>query len=729
MKTLLSSQPMQIVSLSSIPVGGYAWRPRCGGHAFVVIAKATFELTPGLARLAATQDGLNETDNHWDDDRSCSVYAPSDMAPFKERADISLVGNAYAPSPAGAKNAIVRMSVAGIDKKVAVHCDRYLDANGRVQEGKPFTHMALRYERAAGGKLSDNPVGIEPATKANRAKGKRRLPNLQTIGRGRRPAGFGPLGSQWPMRKRLLRSAAKRFQDPRWRETPLPSALDCTYFNDAPLDQRADSLRSDERIVLENLHPQHRRLCTRLPGIEPRAFAETDGTLIDVHLTPDSLWIDMTRGVCTVTWRGSFEINRLDQPGRVLVALQQPGEVLTADDFTEMQKPRSTRDSDVHICAQRPRMQTVDLAAGAEEYFYNASPSEAPLPFVEPEPTETLLAHAPAEPLPFSKPERPAAIAPPSAATVSPWAGNVSARSCEPILPPSNPDSVAPPPLMLVPPPSAPPKKRSVSASLMGPLPKTHRVELLGTVDRELARVQRKWRLVEDEAPEEKLNRELRAAFGDVDTPDPTKARRHLVRIMTNESASDAADMRELMLDAVDEDGVFDAPLTLTHGTLRFSFDAVQVLRATIASVATYLKDNEALREEVESARDILNNQDVAPEAAADLTKRIEKELAGIEGLDVATIDARIERMLLEQRAYEKKNVLGKVLVRALISVNGNEMPCYLQRDVADALPLYRELPARMIAELHPRQDQREESPRALAVIALGRVVSREEEC
>ena len=778
---------MDLVSLSPLPIGGYAWRPRCGGHAFVVIAKATFELVPGMARLADNQDGLNETDNHWDDDPACSVYAPSDMAPFKERADVTLVGNAHSPTAKGARNAIVRVSVAGMDKKVAVHCDRHLDEKGRVVEGKPFKRMALRYERAAGGRLSDNPVGIEPATKKNRAKGTRRLPNLQTVAGGRKPAGFGPLGSRWPMRRRLLRSAAKRFQDARWRELPLPSALDCTYFNDAPADQRVNKIRANERILLENLHPRHPRLSTRLPGVMPRAFAEIDGEVVDINLTADSLWIDMTRGVCTVTWRGSFEIADATTAGRVLVALQQPGEELTYEEVAP--SPRATQTSGVELTdrastppanlsdsgvgsilppaptssregmeALRPRMNTVDLAAGAEDFIVHAS--KPPTPFVEPDPTATLVAHTPMEALPFlpprnealgttgalpaasptpvppstpASPSNPAspskpAITPPTAENFSPWAGRLSSANHTPQLPTTEDRaSVTPPPLMLVPAPSAPPVRGPSGSSLLGALPSTHRVEVIGSVEQE--RIQQKWEPTFDERPEDKLNRELKEAFGEREELSAVEMHRHLVRVMSRNDAAGTGSMREMMKEAVDEDGVFTSPLALTHGLLRLTFDAVETLRATMASVATYLKDNDSLREEVENARDILNQQQVAPEAAQDLTDRIRDAFSTVENLDVAKVDSRIERMLLESRAYETKKVFGDELVRGLLTVSGEIMPVYIPAQIAMATPLYTELCVRIIAELHPRQDQHENSTRALRAIALGRVVAREEEC
>jgi hypothetical protein len=328
-------------------------------------------------------------------------------------------------------------------------------------------------------------------------------------------------------------------------------------------------------------------------------------------------------------------------------------------------------------------------------------------------------------------PTPPPSIAPPSIDMLSPWAGNLTSKRVEPRLPASHPDDVAPPPLMLVPPQSSSSAEShgASGADWLGALPTSHRIDLLGSEASELPRVQQQWNELDEERTQDKLDRVLKEAFGGSEPLEPAKAHRHLVRIMTTSDASDVAAMREAMMDAVDEDGVFEAPLTLTHGTLRLTFDAVETLRATMGSVATYLKDNETLRDEVESAREILAQQSVAPEAAEDLTERIRNTFEGVEGLDVVTVDKRTERMLLESRAYQKKKVLGGELVRALIHVDGASMPCYLTTKLAASTPLYTELVVRLIAELHPRQDQHEKSARALRVIALGRVVARQEEC
>ena len=46
-------------------------------------------------------------------------------------------------------------------------------------------------------------------------------------------------------------------------------------------------------------------------------------------MTPDTLWIDADRAICTVTWRGQMAVDGPDQPGRVLIAIEEQGQRLS----------------------------------------------------------------------------------------------------------------------------------------------------------------------------------------------------------------------------------------------------------------------------------------------------------------------------------------------------------------------------------------------------------------
>jgi hypothetical protein len=104
-----------------------------------------------------------------------------------------------------------------------------------------------------------------------------------------------------------------------WQGRVVPSELDQAYFNAAPPDQQIDALRSDERLVLENLLPAHPSLVTALPGIRPLAAVEGPGHRLEaLAMRADTLWIEASQGICAVVWRGQLALDR-GLPLRVLV--------------------------------------------------------------------------------------------------------------------------------------------------------------------------------------------------------------------------------------------------------------------------------------------------------------------------------------------------------------------------------------------------------------------------
>lgn len=170
---------MQVLSVSPLRAGSVIWQPRRGVLALTVVAKATFSLLPGEAVLAEDQEFPNEEPNHWNDDPARSVYAPSNIVPGKARADVMLVGHAFAPGGEPVQSLRARLDVGALGKEIEVFGERGLAPGGRVVEGPPFSKMQLRYERAAGGDDTDNPVGMRTGPRARADEtGLVPLPNL-----------------------------------------------------------------------------------------------------------------------------------------------------------------------------------------------------------------------------------------------------------------------------------------------------------------------------------------------------------------------------------------------------------------------------------------------------------------------------------------------------------------------------------------------------------------------
>ncbi|AUX40051.1 hypothetical protein SOCE26_014470 [Sorangium cellulosum] len=259
---------MRVSSACPLRVASLVWRPRPEALALTVVCKATFVLEPGLSPLAPEQEAPWEADVPWGDDPGASLWAASDLAPFKRRVDVLAVGHAHAPRGEPAASLVARLAIGAVDKRIEVH-------------GGP----------------------ADP------------LPRV----------GFGPIAPSWPERAAKLRRHAATFRHDAWAEQPLPEDIDAGYFNAAPPDQQLDQLPAGEPIVLEHLHPAHPQLTTVLEGVIPRAMLLRGGSgPQEMRMRCDTLWIDADRGICTLTWRGAVPLRHAAEDVTVIVTAERP---------------------------------------------------------------------------------------------------------------------------------------------------------------------------------------------------------------------------------------------------------------------------------------------------------------------------------------------------------------------------------------------------------------------
>src|SRR4051812_4648600 len=111
---------MDVISVSPMRVASMAWQPRLGTWLLTVVCKATYSLLPITSELASEQEDPNEDENHWNDDAARSVYSPSDLVPFKPRAEVMLVGAVPAPRGKPVGSVIARLIVGELDKSIEV---------------------------------------------------------------------------------------------------------------------------------------------------------------------------------------------------------------------------------------------------------------------------------------------------------------------------------------------------------------------------------------------------------------------------------------------------------------------------------------------------------------------------------------------------------------------------------------------------------------------------------
>ncbi|APR79997.1 D-alanyl-D-alanine carboxypeptidase [Minicystis rosea] len=351
---------MDVVSNCPLRVASLRWQARRGRWALTVVAKATYHLSPVACTLANEQEDPNEHENHWDDDPRRSVYSPSDLVPWKPAPEVVLVGHAFAPRGEPVSRLVARLIVGNVDKSIVVHGERSFAQDGSLRSGARFRRMPLRYERAAGGPDTTNPVGM---ARAKDTLGAVLLPNLEPPGLNItradefiEPIGYAPIAADWPTRRERLGRGAGQWTMDALRQEPVPEWLDQRFFMSAPPDQYLEELRPNERLVLENLHPDYVRLVTNLPGWEPRAFVERPRAAVaELSMTCDTLWIDTDRSICTLTWRAQIALDDPDQDGRVVIGMELQGRPLAWSDVA----PQTPRRAETASSAERKQRTTI----------------------------------------------------------------------------------------------------------------------------------------------------------------------------------------------------------------------------------------------------------------------------------------------------------------------------------------------------------------------------------
>jgi hypothetical protein len=725
---------MHVTSSGRFRVASVVWVPHPGTAALTVVCKATFQLLPGESPLAAEQDLPTEEENHWDDDPSRSLYSPCDLVPRKPHADVLLVGSAFAPRREPVRSLTVRLEVGGVEKAIDVFGDRAFLADGKLREGPGFVKMPLRWERAAGGPDNWNPVGVPmPAG----------IPNLQPPGVVIAqpsdivpPIGFGPIAANWPERREQLGQHAGAWPHPGWAEHPLPDAFDLGYFNTAPRDQQLEALRGDERILLENLHPEHPHLVTRLEGIYPHAVIERAGQPSRVmEMRADTLWIDTDRGLCTLTWRGEEPLARRDEPVTVrIVAVRLPSADGGDGAQTMVPQLRATAQTAKLPALALPHDEIEEVSVEEEPPVPQATAVEtlllvpaaaAPAP-VMPFIASSAPVPAPASLQPIESPVRPRSVGERAAGQIpAPAPSAPRARESAPgVLDASNnalgaparrPEQAAPEPA-----PAKEPPARAAPREV---------VKLLWFDPRSVPRIRRhpEWRILLAELElrllDEGVDEDEEAADAAGGEPKP-KDRRDVLEVLLKGRPIGAEGVKPALGQAIGDDGRFEPPLVLLSGELDLPFDELATLRATAAAVSPFALGDRKLKEQLDVVEELLKTPWLqgSGSIARGLREKIEEVFAqGKRGVGPEYLAGHTERMLLEQRSYQVRTVFGKKWIRSLL--DGSGVPVYVPEALRDELPMFKRFRVRLIGEVDMQEDQFEAAGAAVKVMAVGRVV------
>lgn len=239
------------------------------------------------------------------------------------------------------------------------------------------------------------------------------------------------------------------------------------------------------------------------------------------------------------------------------------------------------------------------------------------------------------------------------------------------------------------------------------------------------------WKSIVDELePEEKAGEF--DAFDDPppkEVPEAAKEKKLVFAVLTRADVTDPEGVNESIHDAITDEGTFTPPLILVTGDLHFPFDELETLKATVTAVTPLIAGDKKLKETVDTVNELLKTPwlESSTGVAENLTSRVKEAFAQAQNrmLPPSYLDTHTERILMEQRHYQKRTVFGEVWIRSLLVPNGGgaAIPTYLPDALAKKLPMFQVFKARLIAEAHVQQDQYEQHPSALKVVALGRVI------
>jgi hypothetical protein len=166
----------------------------------------------------------------------------------------------------------------------------------------------------------------------------------------------------------------------------------------------------------------------------------------------------------------------------------------------------------------------------------------------------------------------------------------------------------------------------------------------------------------------------------------------------------------------------------LLEGELDFPFAEAEVLKLMIAAASSFAGADKKLKETLDLAVEMTKTPlHGIPEVADGLIARVRDAWSKANRtLPANSLDAYVDRLLLDARAYQKRELLDESWIRALLTVPGLELPVptYLPWSICRRLPLFKRFPARLLVEVLLQQDQHEHQPVALFAAGVARTAT-----
>lgn len=223
-----------------------------------------------------------------------------------------------------------------------------------------------------------------------------------------------------------------------------------------------------------------------------------------------------------------------------------------------------------------------------------------------------------------------------------------------------------------------------------------------------------------DEAFDEELDQ---PAYGD--EAGELDDRREVFEVLSRGPETDVQSLPQLMHEGIRDAGKYAPPLTLLHGKLTMPFDQQATLQALCDTAKPFVRDDapdDPLSAAVEEATRFIDQAHGS--LFASLKKRIHNAFAAIKRPVPKTyLSEQLRRVLLQQRAYQKRELFGAAHLRGEFEAPGmrKHLPLYIPAALGKRLPLYDSFQVRVVALLVPREDQYESHPAALRLVAIAR--------
>ena len=745
------------LSCSSLPW----WRSRTRLTRTIVV-KATFNLQPRQCELSDQQDPIASADQHDTGSGATAVRVPSDLVPFKACADVVLVGSAY-PAGVAARSLVARLAVGALDKTLELRLDgppiTAVPTTGfaPVPAGAP-ARRALWTEpgEPSLARFAAEPV-LERIAKSyfNIAPPDQQLQRIQ-------PRERIVLEHLHPDIPRLITAlpgiAPRAFVERTRQEIQLicdtllidTDRLTCTVSWRGQLDlseqepsprvvveveQDGEPLEPPETMFNEQTHDHgaaprpvapapvalsrakahtlpFRRLEGMAPGAEPPAIAREPAP----------------GGAPTSTTTGLFKA--LEEPVTGPGWLRKPAPTAPASrpSWAASATPPQARPASPTPAPPLPPVPAVRTAAGLGQV-----PAGLPSVAVDPVAARSEpLAAAPARPAPVFAPVHatggvnplsvggapiPPAYVPALSKVAEPVAVNVPGHASVFGAEAASNAAVAA---------SAAPAREDAPAVARPRATSAQPLELVWFDVKSGRRLRIWWKDVLADL-----------AFADFDSkhevptedPEADKLRHEVFGVLTREAAIDTAGLRHVIGDAIDEHGRFTPPLAVVEADLRMQYGELARLEVLAALVSPLAGTDKRLKELTEAAAEVLKA--VKPGGAAQASRlnvqiREHHQLVHGKSPNAMQLDVEMERALLEARSYDERTLLGSRHLRAVVGSAHEALPAYVPETARDSLPLLETFRARVIAEVHARQDRTESHALALRVVAIARLISLE---